>query len=592
MIGESLKIKGVIDKIHFSKENFIIVKIINSNHESYGEFSFKGYTNSKIKVGDQILITHGCFNQTKYGTQIEKGSLITINTDSAQSLSDYVSSESMKQNTSHKGKQIILTSEQESCIAEASIGNDIKIKAYAGTGKTATLVEISKRLPGRGLYLAYNKAIQQEAALKFPPHVVCKTAHSLAYGYLYNEIDGRVQNLSPGKLLKYIDIKSLNGYSSYELAYMVIKLIRDFSNSASNKIDMSFINTKFVELLNCSDKKKSEIISYLLERSIEYCELALAFDSKVPIEHDFYLKMFQLSQPNLSNRFSFILFDECQDANPVLLEIVSQQKIQKISVGDEYQQIYGWRGAINSFQQLYGKVFYLSNSFRFGNEIADIASIILRLKGEKSLLSGLKSLSSKQVDVKPKVYTQLSRTNVNIINKIIENIRKKIHVVGGISEILDLAKSGFALYVGDNKNNKNSKTRVFQTWQKLLEFNEKFDDPDLSFLANILDTHGNSFGKILSKIEKANYVEEKEATVIFSTIHKSKGREWKNISISDDFIILLKEQNIHTLLTEYSEEFNLLYVAITRTREKLYLEPELSKFLYRLKCYCEAIEKD
>jgi hypothetical protein len=38
-------------------------------------------------------------------------------------------------------------------------GKDLKIKAFAGSGKTSTLVAIAKELQGRGLYLAYNKAI-------------------------------------------------------------------------------------------------------------------------------------------------------------------------------------------------------------------------------------------------------------------------------------------------------------------------------------------------------------------------------------------------------------------------------------------------
>lgn len=39
----------------------------------------------------------------------------------------------------------------------------------------------------------------------------------------------------------------------------------------------------------------------------------------------------------------------CQDANPVLLEVLLRQKCQKIYVGDEHKQIYLRRGSINSY---------------------------------------------------------------------------------------------------------------------------------------------------------------------------------------------------------------------------------------------------
>ena len=74
-----------------------------------------------------------------------------------------------------------LTKEQKQCVEVASQGKDLKIKAFAGSGKTSTLVAISRELSGKGLYLAYNKAIAVDAIKKFPSHVDCKTAHSIAY---------------------------------------------------------------------------------------------------------------------------------------------------------------------------------------------------------------------------------------------------------------------------------------------------------------------------------------------------------------------------------------------------------------------------
>nr|MCU0883388.1 hypothetical protein [Beijerinckiaceae bacterium] len=47
----------------------------------------------------------------------------------------------------------------------------IKIAAGAGCGKTSTLVAYGERWALRGLYLAFNKAIADEARRKFPKNI-------------------------------------------------------------------------------------------------------------------------------------------------------------------------------------------------------------------------------------------------------------------------------------------------------------------------------------------------------------------------------------------------------------------------------------
>lgn len=74
------------------------------------------------------------------------------------------------------------TDEQLSAITQAQQGQSFKVIAYAGTGKTTTLQMISQSLQHRkGIYLAFNKSIANEAQQKFHHHVDCRTFHSLAY---------------------------------------------------------------------------------------------------------------------------------------------------------------------------------------------------------------------------------------------------------------------------------------------------------------------------------------------------------------------------------------------------------------------------
>lgn len=86
--------------------------------------------------------------------------------------------------------------------------------------------------------------------------------------------------------------------------------------------------------------------------------------------HDIYLKLWALSEPNIP-KADYVLFDEAQDADPLMLGILLKQRsTQVIYVGDAHQQIYAWRGAVNAMRQLPLPESRLTTSFRFGEEIA------------------------------------------------------------------------------------------------------------------------------------------------------------------------------------------------------------------------------
>jgi superfamily II DNA or RNA helicase len=130
-----------------------------------------------------------------------------------------------------------LTDEQKKCVEKTRHGKDLKIKAFAGSGKTSTLVAISRELLGKGLYLAYNKAIAADAVKKFPSYVDCKTAHSIAYRATAYQIKDRVRTLSIFDITRYVDIKRIYSYEENDIAFLVLKLLRVFVNSDKKEID-------------------------------------------------------------------------------------------------------------------------------------------------------------------------------------------------------------------------------------------------------------------------------------------------------------------------------------------------------------------
>ncbi|KAJ7370000.1 F-box DNA helicase 1 [Desmophyllum pertusum] len=108
------------------------------------------------------------------------GSVFDQNATGQQSMMRYRSSTDKLQ----------LTHEQVRIIKhDVKAGEIIKIVAFAGTGKTTTLVEYTKMRPmEKFLNVAYNKSIQQHALTLFPSNVESRTIHSLAFrsvGYRY-----------------------------------------------------------------------------------------------------------------------------------------------------------------------------------------------------------------------------------------------------------------------------------------------------------------------------------------------------------------------------------------------------------------------
>lgn len=74
------------------------------------------------------------------------------------------------------------TPEQSTAVDAFRRGDHVVLQAGAGTGKTTTLTMLAASTDRRGRYIAFNKSIATDAAHKFPGNVLCKTAHSLAFG--------------------------------------------------------------------------------------------------------------------------------------------------------------------------------------------------------------------------------------------------------------------------------------------------------------------------------------------------------------------------------------------------------------------------
>ena len=450
-----------------------------------------------------------------------------------------------------------LTDEQKDIIEyDLKTGETIKVIAFAGTGKTTTLLEYSRTYKNtRFLYIAFNRSVRESAENKFPPNVLCKTSHGLAY----QKFGGRYKN----KLitnLKLNTIKSVLGLESYDVTKTVNEIFNTFLISTEDSFSENLLRWDPVDLSN-EDYFHLAKAKQLWEMMID------PNDNTVGMLHDGYLKLYQLSKPNLN--YDCLLLDEAQDTNPVVIDIVVKQKCSKILVGDPHQQIYGFRGASDAMEKINAsKTFYLTNCFRFGEEIAWIANKILRFyKNEKIELKGVRD---KEVLDKDKNFGIIARTNAVVFDQAASNCDiNKIAFLGGIdgykfNDILDV----YHLYTKNNQKISNPYIRNFSDYLSLKVYAEKVEDWELKSKCKIIEKYEYDIPQTIDRIKKSE-VNINEADVILTTVHKAKGAEFTYVKLCDDFHSFYEDPLNNNLTKIPPEEANLLYVAVTRAKQNL-----------------------
>ena len=264
----------------------------------------------------------------------------------------------------------------------------------------------------------------------------------------------------------------------------------------------------------------------------------------------------------------FILLDEAQDTNPVVLDVLRKQPAQMIYVGDKYQQIYEWRGAVNAMEKIDTEsATYLTTSFRFGSTIAEAASKLLALLGEKRPIKGNLTITSRIGHVVPQ--TILARTNASTIAAIIESIDagKSPHLVGGTDEVMEMLRG-----VQDLKEGKQSTVPDFfgfDKWEQVVEFAKSGEGDHLLSFVNLVEQRGER--QLMWALNRT--VDEERSDLIISTAHKAKGREWSTVRLMDDFLRSQpkkqKQDKLQNANGHDPAEVRLFYVAMTRAKEAI-----------------------
>lgn len=473
------------------------------------------------------------------------------------------------------------TEEQKAAIEMSMEGHDIVINAFAGAAKSTTLVMIAEEKHEAGgevgMYLAFNKAIALEAEGKFPNSVECRTVHSLAYGKTPKALRDKLKldRVFPKVLSKLYDFSaqfliasdgsdarryiSVNSKMS-----MVNQTVTRFCSSADKAIE-----DKHVVLVDWMLKDKDGVFDFtalrqeILELSNKHWEAIIDPESIVPMTHDAYLKLYSMNVKQIP--VSYIMVDESQDSSPVIMNIInSQKKAQKIYVGDRYQAIYGWRGAINAMELVDGEVLNLTKSFRFGQNVEFVSRMLLTQAGCEIKLEGNGDtegkLYLKDSSIEPNAV--ICRTNAGVIKNIFEySTRYPNKTIGASCDTGEIEKFVRAYeYLALGKTVEHPLLSAFENTQELLEYcDENPEDLEIVGLVKIIDQFG--IKAVLASMSRCTNTSKPD--ILITTAHKSKGLEWDNVTIYSDFSYDSDELQIDR------EELNLLYVSVTRAKKHL-----------------------
>lgn len=457
----------------------------------------------------------------------------------------------------------------------------LKINAVAGSGKSTTLRMLAELNQVPSLYLCFNKSNAEEAKEKFPSHVDCRTIHSLAYSVYGKMLShklkrpaGKYKNVAGTASEISLYYKVCSFYTNDgEIPPNVIStfakaVVRHYENCSDEQITKYLLPTRDIDIIT---KNHPSLDKKAFGKAILHLAKKLWSDqtnpsSDVLCNPNTYLKLYQLSKPVLN--YDIIYLDEAQDSNSTTLDIIKRQSDCKVVyVGDTFQSIYQWRGAVNAMQEIVAPCSILSKSFRYGKAIADIASWVIddaiSVKGSDDIDS---KVITSQDELPSNKYTMIFRTNAELLSKAVNLISKgkNVFISVDVKNFIKKLESAENLYNARLKEVKHEDITMFSCWSDLVVAAE--DDPELKRVSRIIDSRQTfKFINALGDVQKVS----SSADIILTTAHKSKGMEWDHVVLANDF----KMDSV--IESTNQEEVNLFYVACTRAIKVLQLPSSL-----------------
>jgi hypothetical protein len=481
------------------------------------------------------------------------------------------------------------TLEQQEALDLCSEG--ILVNSFAGTGKTTFSGQVAEKLGYRNtLYTAFLRENASDAKARVTTQAF--TQDSLAFNFALkqspfkNSIDPKLsrQQSDAGAIQILLGLPTkIDIGGKVVKSYVLSRLIQDTVNNFCNSVESDF-SIMHVPMQVFSSQSALQILDW----AKSYWEFLISrqHHEKHIIKFSHLMKFWAMSPSiQLPYEFKNIIVDEAQDTNGAFYQVMKNHIDRNfVVIGDRHQQLFQWRGAVNTMNMFELPNKSLTMSHRFGQRIAEVANNVLarHTQPPKEVIRGNKNLDSKIVYYHPNdafpvdVGAILTRTRTEIIS-IAKSELEQGHAISVKTEfgsIRFLCQNIMAL--AHNKHHQLMHPMIARcyTLSNLETELESSPDGDIFFALKLYKKFGDEILKIIDQVESLNQPESK-STRLISTTHALKGREWDAIVIASYFMYLVDSPNV-----QLDDELCILYVAVTRAKKKAYIP-------YGLKPYFE-----
>lgn len=477
-----------------------------------------------------------------------------------------------------------LTEEQEaiiSCDKSSVMG-----EAVAGSGKSTTMLELLSRkmqdFDGNAFLTLFSKSLQQELEPYSKPNLSITTKHALGLSLFYKAgirpiVDG---NKSKNLLMKHLrfnpedmpsDQRAAAWRELFNMCDLVSKLKVRFVDWRDRNI-VSLVNSQY----GC-DVNDLDLVQELMRMSLERGKTGwIDFDDMnyVPIIEGFDFRKFDIG-----------VMDECQDFSPmdsIFLERCIADGGKAVFVGDTRQSIMGFAGADTSMmRKLRDKfsceVFPISYTFRCPHAVVNAVRNLGHHDTIKAWSGAKDGVFDPHATYDPMEYDAgtmiLSRRNATLIPFALKahKIGRRVSVLGEHiqSRLLSIMKHR------DEKTIDSLRASILDEQQKKISkmMEGKPSASAIELINDVYDTLVNIINECTQVDQVSKMIFDiftpKSDSLIYSSMHRSKGREADRVVILDSARMTLDLSKLND--EEIQQEKNLVYVAMTRAKHKLEL---------------------
>ena len=468
---------------------------------------------------------------------------------------------------------------------------NIAVSATAGSGKTSTIVETSRRLslkyPYKSiLFSSFGKDIVNELKTKIPDTIDCFTIHSLGMRALMNHFKTnlRVDDFKTFKfadsILKDIKFKG-NKKDVYKFTLSdIINLSRLTLTEEKEEAIEELCDTYDISITNDEIKHSLELLTNLKKYNKKLSKTNNLIDFTDMVNLPATDDKIKLKQ------YDIVLLDEAQDCNKsqhLFIEKLLKPSGRLISVGDKKQAIYSFAGSdAKSFELFENRIntitMPLSICYRCTkNIVINAQQINEEIQFDESQEDGLEPRygTFNEIKINDIVVCRNTKPLIFLYFKLLENNQKSF--IRG----REIEQGLLKIYLKIKDTDKYSARVIFE--EMLLKLHQQLEfrgvkkpKDHLKYrnlkekitILNILLRKCKYVFEVESKIKEL--FENKINSIQLMTSHKSKGLENDRVFFIEQFNgKKLIPSKYATTDQEKEQENNLLFVSLTRAKKEL-----------------------